>query len=144
MKKKEKNVFSVIALVLLCLVLGGLVYNAINDVEKEEDPTEDVITGDELPEDEGPKVLTLTIQGGPSGEQITIEYEEGMTWTEVIELNNCDLTRIHRDVIYVGYQVIDPDTGVPGTSMFLCLDNAKVLAEDIIVPNGTYYFGAGN
>ena len=85
MKKKEKNVFSVIALVLLFLVLGGLVYNAINDVEKEEDPIEDVLPGEDVIET---KTLTITNDAElPGHDDITILYEEGMTWEEFVNSN---------------------------------------------------------
>ena len=89
MKKLLENV--ILLLITAILVLG--IYNYVKSIEepKEEDPIVDVLPDDEQPgENETPgtdvepgedeNISTIVIYGSDSSRDLTIQYEEGMTW----------------------------------------------------------------
>lgn len=110
-KNQKPSIAKILGCILLGLVLIGVVANIINSKEEpiEEDSTEEVLPENQTPgtdvepgdtsagnagsstEGEDPdnsvstNTLTLVISGEGSWPDLTIEYEEGMTWGAWVE-----------------------------------------------------------
>ena len=91
---KKPSIAAILGMILLGLVAVGVVANVIKDNVKEEDPTQ------ELGE------VTIKLQG--SGYEFSINYEDGMTWAEVAEVNdNIELSNGEDGYVTIFYTDMD-------------------------------------
>ena len=127
MRRFLESLCLILFIALLAIQVGSYFENKA-DEPKEEDPIVETPV-----EDESPEVLTLIIENGDN--DITIEYEDGMTWLEWAT------SSYYNDILEV---IIEADTdGVYYGDYSLCINDGHdtgVTANDLINSSLDYMF----
>lgn len=109
-----KKIVTTICIILILVILGGVAISNRELKEKLDSYTDtETNAGNDTPMDE--QYLTLDIQG------FEIKYLEGMTWSEVAEINDCVCVEsdLFYGVLIDGYNVV-----------FLDIDGEGILVEE--------------